>query len=132
VFAGTYKPVEPDGREKETRVAVKCVEMPAAHTEFFNGLMQELTIQMKLEECPYVCKCYGYYTDNHRVCIVMEFLEKDLEKDVLERTPGMRKYTEMELLEYLREVVFALQYAKRKVELCRKSHIETLSRRIYS
>ena len=75
VFAGTYRPVEPDGREKETRVAVKCMEMPAVHTEFFNGLMQELTIQMKLEECPYVCKCYGYYTDNSRVCIVMEFLE---------------------------------------------------------
>jgi len=131
VYAGCYRPVEPDGREKELQVAVKCVELPTAHTEFFNGLMQELTIQMKLEECKYVCKCYGYYTDDRRVYIVMEHLEKDLEKDVQERTPGMRKYTEKELLEYLRQVAFALQYAKRKVQLCRISPTETSNLKTY-
>lgn len=96
-------------------MAVKCLNLPSAHAEFFQGLMQELTIQMKLEECPYVCKCFGYFVDQRRVYIVMEYLVKDLESDVEERRTQQRRYTERELLGYLREVVFALQYAKAKV-----------------
>lgn len=114
VYEGTYAPIDPSGAPKTYRVAVKSLPIPVDQLSFLTGLIQELAIQMKLEDCPHVCKCYGYYADGKRVYIVMELLEKDLLRDMRDLAQAGMKYREETLLEYLRQVAFALQYAKRK------------------
>jgi len=114
VYEGTYSPVSPSGVVQNHRVAVKCMRCPSQQEAFLNGLIQELAIQMKLDDCPTVCKCYGYYSSQGHVNIVMELLDRDLEKDIKARSLTGQYYNETELLGMLWQVTHALAFAQGK------------------
>ena len=115
VHKGWYSPVDPSGEEKSFEVAIKSLTIPGDQKTFLAGLVQEITIAMKLEDCPNVCKCFGYYSKADKVHIVMEYFPKDLDKDIKLRSSTNQKFTETELFTLLGQVTTALLYAKKKV-----------------
>ena len=112
VYQGTYSPMSPDGVAQTFQVAVKSLTLPKERKA--DEIMQELMIQMKLDDCVCVCKCYGYYNDQDKVNIVMELLDRDLEKDIRARANSREAFREEELLGMLWQVTFALAFAQRK------------------
>jgi serine/threonine protein kinase len=104
--------MSPDGVAQTFQVAVKSLTLPKERKA--DEIMQELMIQMKLDDCPCVCKCYGYYNDQDKVNIVMELLERDLEKDIKARAGSREAFREEELLGMLWQVTYALAFAQRK------------------
>lgn len=111
VHQGTYTP---QSAEQPIPVAIKCLSFPSKREAFLNGLMQEIAIQLKLDDCPGACKCYGYFSDERKCYIVMELMSKDLDKDIKNRAAAHMQFTQAELLDMLWQVSAALAYAKRK------------------
>lgn len=114
VYEGTYSPMSSSGVTQNYPVAVKCLRCPSQQEAFLNGLIQELAIQMKLDDCPSVCKCHGYYSSQDHVNIVMELLDRDLEKDIRTRSLSSQYYSEADLMGMLWQVTHALAFAERK------------------
>lgn len=112
VYRGTYTPTSPNGVSQTFPVAVKSLTLPKERKA--DEIMQELMIQMKLDDCVCVCKCYGYYNDQNKVNIVMELLEKDLEKEIQSRGKSREAFREEDLLGMLWQVTYALAFAQRK------------------
>lgn len=106
VHSGTYlyhgRPVQ---------VAIKTLRLSE---DQLSSTIQELLIQSMLEDCPYICRLYGYYLAKGQICIISEALGLDLEKDLAQRIAWKTSYTEANLLSMLAEIVEALLYAQRK------------------
>lgn len=114
VYQGTYSPFDVLTRSsKPCPVAIKVMRLPGRNEAFPSEILQEIMIQMRLEDCEFICKCYGYFEKEGKVWIVTELMERDLEKDMKMREG--RRYAEEELLPWLSQVLTALQYAQTKV-----------------
>ena len=110
VYKGTYSR-KVGGIDSTFEVAIKCLTLQKQ--EQLGGMIQELLIQTKLEDCPFICKLYGYFQKGPQMYIISELLKHDLDKDMKQRQG--RKYSEGELCSMLAQVVEALVYAKGKV-----------------
>ena len=111
VYYGYY--TRRNHREQETvEVAIKEMTM---RPEEVGGLMQELLIQSKLEDCGSICKLYGYFIEQSTISIISEWLAHDLDQDVKRRQNPPCFYSESQLLSMLQQVVSALVFAKSKV-----------------
>ena len=74
VYKGAYTPINADGRQEKFQAAIKELTLPSGNTQAFLGrIMQEVTTQFKLESCEWICKCYGYFINENKVYIVMEW-----------------------------------------------------------
>ena len=113
VYKGEYTPFNSDGSQELRQIAIKELKLPADSHAIISGTVQEIALQMKLEDCPYVCKCYGYFIRENKIFIVSELLGLDLDKDC--RLRNGRKYTESDLLQWMDQVLQALTYAKDRV-----------------
>ena len=114
VYQGVYSPLHPCTLQPQPcHVAIKELSLPMQNGQFPSAILQEITIQMRLEDCANICKCYGYFERLGKVCIVTELLARDLESDMKARA-GQR-YAEEQLLRWLLQVLSALLYAQRKV-----------------
>lgn len=94
-------------------VAVKVLTIKSHEKQM--EITQEMMLQAKLEDCPYICKLYGYFQKDGCIYIVMERLGDDLEKYLKQRNSAQQPFEEWELVNMLQEVLAALQYAQDKV-----------------
>ena len=113
VYSGRYAPWNADGLQEEYAVAIKELKMPGDNQSVVNGVVQEIVLQLKLEECEYVCKCFGYFTAQNKLYIVSELLDHDLDKDMKLRQGN--PYPESHLMDWLNKILSALTYARKKV-----------------
>jgi len=114
VYKGAYTPINADGGRERFQAAIKELTLPANNTQAFLGnVMQEVIIQSKLDSCELICKCYGYFTNENKVYIVMEWLEHDLEHDI--KTRNGEIYPEAQLTAWMYHVLQALMFAREKV-----------------
>jgi len=114
VYQGVYSPLHPCTLQPQPcLVAIKELSLPMQNGQFPSAILQEITIQMRLEDCENICKCYGYFERLGKVCIVTELLARDLESDM--KTRAGQRYAEEQLLRWLLQVLSALLYAQRKV-----------------
>ena len=116
VYQGLYFPLHPTTFQPQAfPVAIKELSLSMQNGGFPSAILQEITIQMRLEDCEHICKCYGYFERKGKVCIVTELLERDLESDL--KMKAGERYPEEQLLHWLRQVLSALLFAQRKVKL---------------
>jgi serine/threonine protein kinase len=79
-----------------------------------NVILEEAMTQKGLDH-PCICKVLKAGIFSSGVFIVLEKLEKDLAKELKERGPEHRFYSEWEILEFLKQITGALAYAQEKV-----------------
>lgn len=91
-------------------VAIKTLRLTE---DQLGSTIQELLIQSRLEDCPFICRLYGYFLANSQICIVSEALGLSLEEDLAQRE-GKSGYLEWELLTMLADLLEALIFAQRK------------------
>ena len=115
VYKGEYTPFNSEGGQDRFPVAIKEQTIPQNNQAFLENVMQEVIIQSKLENCEHICKCFGYYINDKKVYIVMEWLEHDLEHDMKQR--NREAYPEAQLTSWMYHTLQALEYARSKVRL---------------
>ena len=113
VYKGEYTPFNSEGGQDRFPVAIKEKTIPPNDQGFLENVMQEVIIHSKLENCEHICKCFGYFTNNKKVYIVMDLLEHDLDHDMKLRNG--EAYPEAQLTAWMYHTLQALEYARSKV-----------------